>query len=99
MHEFDSQDFAEFYKVYSAYQATQGSGNEDIEDNNIQANAAEQSTISHNDSNNEQDLFAVLQAEQQNNQSQHGPPSDRNATPGDVKRLLSSSTKKSHPFT
>ena len=34
MHEFDSQDFAEFYKVYSAYQATQGSGNEDIEYNN-----------------------------------------------------------------
>ena len=88
MHEFDSQDFAEFYKVYSAYQATQTSGNEDIEDNNIQANATEQSTISHNDSNNEQDLFAVLQAEQQNSQSQHGSPGNRNAPPGDVKRLL-----------
>ena len=94
MNEFDSHNFVELYKIYSAYQATQTSRNE----GEIQVNDTQQSTISTNDSNNEQDLFAVLQAEQQNNQSQHGPPGSKTAPPGDIKQLLSSSTRKSHPF-
>ena len=98
MHEFDSNDFEEFYKVYSVYQTTQASQNEDVEDTNIQANTTQQSTLSQTDSNNEQDLFAVLQAEQKNNYSQQGASGNTTAPPGDIKRLLSSSTRKIHPF-
>ena len=92
MHELDLHDFAEFYKAYSAYQAAQTSKG-DEEDNPIKANATQL-----NDSDQEQDLFAVLQAEHQNNQQQQATTSNKLPPLGDIKQLLSSTTKRNNPF-
>ena len=93
MHEFDSEDFAEFYKMYSAYQHVQENSIDNEGNNAIEANATQHYTTPSND-NEEPDLFNILQAKQQSNQQQI----TSKPTPGDVKRLLSSSTTKAHPF-
>ena len=93
MHEFDSEDFAEFYKMYSAYQHVQENSIDNEGNNAIEANATQQYTTPSND-NEEPDLFNILQAKQQSNQQQI----TSKPTPGDVKRLLSSSSTKAHPF-
>ena len=93
MHEFDSDDFAEFYKMYSAYQHAQENSIDNEGNNIIEANTTQQYTTPSND-NEEPDLFNVLQAKQQSNQQQNTPK----PPPGDVKRLLSSSSTKAHPF-
>ena len=41
MHEFDSEDFAEFYKMYSAYQHTQENSINNEGNNVIEANATQ----------------------------------------------------------
>ena len=93
MHEFDSDDFVEFYKIYSAYQHAQENSIDNEGNNAIEANATQQYTTPSND-NEEPDLFNVLQAKQQSNQQQNTPK----PPPGDVKWLLSSSSTKAHPF-
>ena len=93
MHEFDSDDFAEFYKMYSAYQHAQENSIDNEGNNAIEANTTQQYTTPSND-NEEPDLFNVLQAKQQSNQANN----TSKPSPGDVKRLLSSSSTKAHPF-
>ena len=93
MHEFDSDDFAEFYKMYSVYQHVQENSINDEGNNAIEANATQQYTTQPN-GNEEPDLFNILQAKQQSNQANNTPK----PSPGDVKRLLSSSSTKAHPF-
>ena len=41
MHEFDSDDFAEFYKMYSSYQVVQENSDDNGKDNTIDANDAQ----------------------------------------------------------
>ena len=64
MHEFDSDDFAEFYKMYSAYQHAQENSIDNEGNNAIEANATQQYTTPSKD-NEEPDLFNLLQAKQQ----------------------------------
>ena len=67
MHEFDSDDFAEFYKMYSAYQHVQENSINDEGNSAIESNATQQYTTQSN-GNEEPDLFNVLQANQTPNQ-------------------------------
>ena len=66
MHEFDSEDFAEFKKMYSTYQHAQENSIDNEGNNAIEANATQQYTTPSND-NEEPDLFNVLQAKHQSN--------------------------------
>ena len=93
IYEFDSDDFAECYKIYSAYQHVQGNSINDEGNNIIEDNTIQQYTTQSN-GNEEPDLYNVLQPKQQSNQTNNTPK----PSPGDVKRLLSSSSTKAHPF-
>ena len=89
MHEFNSDDLEEFYKIYSAYKHAQENSIDDGENNAIETNITQQYTPPPND-NADPDLFNILQAKQQSNQQQN----TTKPMPGDLKQLLSSSSTK-----